>query len=212
MEESRLGFNYGLYKVTDGVYQVRGYSIATVTCVETDKGWFVMDVSTSTESATAALDLVETNLGVRPIYAISYSHTHYDHYSCVKMFVTEEQFANGSVRVFAPDGFMEKVASENIYAGAAMGRRAVYQFSAERPGQQGAVDAGLGKSTYGITSTLIAPTDVIKVNQSVVVDGLEVQFQLTPGTEAPAEMNTYIPKYKTLFGAGISGTLHNVYT
>ena len=212
-EESRLNFNYGLYKVTDGVYQVRGYSIANVTFVETDNGWFVMDVSTSTECAKAALDLVEKNLGVRPIYAISYSHTHSDHYSGVKMFVTEEQVANGSVRVFAPDGFMEKVASENIYAGAAMGRRAVYQFSAERPGQQGAVDAGLGKSTYGITSTLIAPTDVIKVNQSVVVDGLEVQFQLTPGTEAPAEMNTYIPKYKTLFGAeNVNGTLHNVYT
>ena len=212
-EESRLNFNYGLYKVTDGVYQVRGYSIANVTFVETDNGWFVMDVSTSTECAKAALDLVEKNLGVRPIYAVSYSHTHSDHYSGVKMFVTEEQVANGSVRVFAPDGFMEKVASENIYAGAAMGRRAVYQFSAERPGQQGAVDAGLGKSTYGITSTLIAPTDVIKVNQSVVVDGLEVQFQLTPGTEAPAEMNTYIPKYKTLFGAeNVNGTLHNVYT
>jgi alkyl sulfatase BDS1-like metallo-beta-lactamase superfamily hydrolase len=212
-EESRLNFNYGLYKVTDGIYQVRGYSIANVTFVETDNGWFVMDVSSSMECAKAAFDLVEKNLGVRPIYAISYSHTHTDHYSGAKIFVTEEQIADGSVRVFAPDGFMEKVASENIYVGAAMGRRAVYQFSAERPGQYGAVDSGLGKSIYGQTSTLIAPTDVIKVNQSVVVDGLEVQFQLTPGTEAPAEMNTYIPKYKTLFGAeNVNGTLHNVYT
>ena len=143
-EESRLNFNYGLYKVTDGVYQVRGYSIANVTFVETDNGWFVMDVSTSTECAKAALDLVEKNLGVRPIYAVSYSHTHSDHYSGVKMFVTEEQVANGSVRVFAPDGFMEKVASENIYAGAAMGRRAVYQFSAERPVSKARL-AGLGK-------------------------------------------------------------------
>ncbi|MGI6634226.1 MAG: alkyl/aryl-sulfatase [Christensenellales bacterium] len=212
-EEAKLNNNYGLYKVTDGVYQVRGYSIANVTFVETDHGWFVMDVSTSMECAKAALDLVEKNLGKRPIYAISYSHTHSDHYGGAKVFATEEEVANGTVRVFAPDGFMEYVASENIYLGAAMGRRAVFQFAGESPGMHDAVDAGLGKSIYGLTTTLLAPTDVIKENQSVVVDGLEVQFQLTPGTEAPAEMNTYIPKYKTLFGAeNVNGTLHNVYT
>lgn len=212
-EEAKLNYNYGLYKVTDGVYQVRGYSIANVTFVETDNGWFVMDVSTSMECAKAALDLVEKNLGKRPIYAISYSHTHGDHYGGAKVFATEEQVANGSVRVFAPDGFMEYVASENIYLGAAMGRRATYQFSGSAPGMFAGVDSGLGKSIYGLTTTLLAPSDVIKENQSVVVDGLEVQFQLTPGTEAPAEMNTYIPKYKTLFGAeNVNGTLHNVYT
>lgn len=212
-EEAKLNNNYGLYKVTDGVYQVRGYSIANVTFVETDNGWFVMDVSTSMECAKAALDLVEKNLGKRPIYAISYSHTHGDHYGGAKVFATEEQVANGTVRVFAPEGFMEYVASENIYLGAAMGRRATYQFSGNAPGMSAGVDSGLGKSIYGLTTSLLAPSDVIKENQSVVVDGLEVQFQLTPGTEAPAEMNTYIPKYKTLFGAeNVNGTLHNVYT
>ena len=212
-EEAKLNFNYGLYKVTEGVYQVRGYSIANITFVETDNGWFVMDVATSMECAKAAKDLVEKNLGVRPVYAISYSHTHGDHYAGAKMFATEQQVADGSVRIFAPEGFMEKVASENILLGAAMGRRATYQFSDDSPSIYGALDAGLGKSIYGRTTTLLAPSDVIKFNQSVVVDGLEVQFQLTPGTEAPVEMNTYIPKYKTLFGAeNVNGTLHNVYT
>ncbi|NLX12961.1 MAG: MBL fold metallo-hydrolase, partial [Phycisphaerales bacterium] len=212
-EEAKLNYNYGLYKVTDGVYQVRGYSIANVTFVETNNGWFIMDASSSNECAKAALDLVEKNLGKRPIYAISYSHTHADHYGGAKVFATEQQVVDGSVRVFAPEGFMEYVASENIYVGAAMGRRAIFQFSGEEPGMYAGVDSGLGKSIYGITTTLLAPSDVIKENQSVVVDGLEVQFQLTPGTEAPAEMNTYIPKYKTFFGAeNVTGTLHNVYT
>lgn len=213
-DHAKLNYNYGLYKVTDGVYQVRGYDMANITFAETDNGWYVMDSGTTAEGSRAALALVNKNLGERPIMAVSYSHSHVDHYGGIRGLVDEEDVKSGKVKIYAPDGFLENAAKENVYVGNAMGRRNTYHIAVGlKAGTKGVVDAGLGKQGNGVSITLIPPTDVITENQTVNIDGLEVQFQLTPGTEAPSEMNTYLPKYRTLFGAeNVTGTLHNLYS
>ena len=54
---------------------------------------------------------------------------------------------------------------------------------------------GLGTTTSTGTITLIPPTvDITRTGQEETVDGVRIVFQLTPGTEAPAEMNFLLPR------------------
>ncbi|MGL5726814.1 MAG: alkyl/aryl-sulfatase, partial [Plesiomonas sp.] len=212
---AQLNTKAGLFKVSDRIYQVRGYDLSNITFVQGDTGWIVFDPLISTETAKAAYDLVSENLGKKPIVAVVYSHSHVDHYGGVKGIVNEEDVKAGKVKIFAPDGFMEHAVSENVTAGNAMGRRAIYMYGALLPrGEKGGVNGGLGQTTSTGTVTVIEPTDTItKTGTTVDIDGVAMVFQLTPGTEAPAEMNTWFPQFKALWMAeNCTGTLHNLYT
>jgi alkyl sulfatase BDS1-like metallo-beta-lactamase superfamily hydrolase len=206
---------HGLFRVTDRVYQVRGYDVSNITFVQGDTGWIVFDPLISTETAEAAFELVTRHLGPRPVAAVVYSHSHVDHYGGVRGVVDEADVEAGKVQILAPEGFMEHAVSELVIAGNAMSRRAVYMYGATQPrSATGQVNAGLGQTNSTGTISLIPPTrEVARTGEEVTVDGVRMVFQITPGTEAPAEMNTYFPDWKALWTAeNATHTLHNLIT
>ncbi|MFQ7001191.1 MAG: alkyl/aryl-sulfatase [Clostridium sp.] len=207
--------------VEDKIIQVRGFDIANLTLIRSENGWIVLDTMTTVESSKAAIALVEEVLNEdikNNIKAVIISHSHADHFGGIKGVVDEENVGkaeDGKIPIFAPDGFVEASVSENIYVGTAMNRRAEYQFGRNvKAGEKGSVSVGLGQTSGGGTGKIsfITPTDYIKENKTIIIDGLEVEFQLTPGTEAPTEMNNYFPKYRAFWAAeNCTGTLHNLY-
>lgn len=212
---AQLNMIHGLFKVTDRIYQVRGYDLSNITFIEGDTGWIVGDPLISAETAKAAYDLVTKNLGQKPIVAVVHSHSHTDHYGGVRGIVDEADVKAGKVKIIAPHGFTEEAVSENVIAGNAMSRRAVYMYGALLPrSPEGGVNAGLGQTISAGTATLIEPTDVIeKTGQEMTVDGVKMVFQMTPGTEAPSEMNTFFPQFKAMWMAeNATHTFHNVLT
>lgn len=206
---------HGLFKVTDNVWQVRGFDVSNMTVIKGDTGWILIDPLTTRDSAAAALALVNGQLGTRPVTAVIYSHSHGDHYGGVRGVVAEADVKAGKVAILAPEHFMEEAASENVLAGPAMGRRANYQFGIGlTPGPQGQMGSGIGKGIAGGSIGLIAPTDLIKkTGDTRTVDGVSLEFQMVPETEAPAEMNVYVPAAKTFLAAEIATcSLHNILT
>ncbi|WP_214078196.1 alkyl sulfatase dimerization domain-containing protein [Mesotoga sp.] len=222
-----LNHSYGLFEVCDGIYQVRGYDLTNLTLIETESGgWIIFDPLMSRECSEAAMRLVEEHFGKRPLMAIVISHPHVDHFGGIKGVIQEdqvadrslsieEQISSGKVPIIVPEGFTEHAVSENLFVGTAMARRAAYQYGvllekSERDSLS--IGIGLGQSTG--TLTFILPThEVKKTGEKIVIDGVEMVFQMTPGTEAPAEMNTYFPQFKALWMAeNCTGTLHNLYT
>jgi alkyl sulfatase BDS1-like metallo-beta-lactamase superfamily hydrolase len=213
---AQLNAHAGLFEVSPRLYQVRGLDLANMTIIEGDDGLIIIDPLTMAETAKAALELYYQNRPHKPVVAVIYSHTHVDHFGGVRGVIDEADVKAGKVKVFAPAGFMEHVMSENVYAGTAMSRRAQFQFGSLLPrGDHGQVDAGLGKSSpSGGTVTLIPPTDLIdKELETRTIAGLDVEFQLTPGTEAPAEMNLYLPQLRALCMAeNATQMMHNILT
>ncbi len=225
-ENTKNNHYYGLFQVTDGIYQVRGYDMANLTVIRGDTGWIVFDPLMSVECSAAAMALVEKNLGAYPIKAVVISHPHIDHYGGIKGILQEEdvadstlpleeQLASGKVPVIVPEGFTEHAISENVYAGMAMGRRAAYQYGSYLPDSvTGGMAMGIGMGqSVGLMSFLAPTYEVSNTGETIVIDGVEMEFQMTPGTEAPAEMNTWFPAHKALWVAeNCTGTLHNLYT
>ncbi|GHU50539.1 alkyl sulfatase [Clostridia bacterium] len=212
---ARLNTTHGLFKVTEGIYQVRGYDIAVITFIEGETGYIVIDTSTSVAAARAAYDLVKAKVGDKPVKAVIYTHSHTDHWAGVKGLISDEDVQSGKVRVIAPKGFMEFTVSEFVLGGPAMGRRAEYMFGDFLPvDEKGNVDVGLGKHGARVRATLIAPTDYVEnTGEKLILDGVEFVFQLTPDAEAPAEMTVFLPKHRALCTAEIcTHVLHNVYT
>ncbi|MHC9296813.1 alkyl/aryl-sulfatase [Mycobacterium sp. LTG2003] len=212
---AQLCMQYGLFKVADRIYQVRGYDLSNVTFVQGDTGWIVIDTAISPETAKAALDLANQHLGNRPVLAVVHSHSHVDHYGGVRGIVSQQDVDSGRVKVFAPQAFVEDAVSENVIAGNAMGRRAVYMYGALLPrNAQGGVNGGLGMTVSTGQPTLIIPTDIISTTGTkVTVDGVDMEFQMTPGTEAPTEMNTFFPQFKAMWMAeNTTNTMHNLLT
>lgn len=210
-----LNMNYGLYEVIPGVYQVRGFDLANITFLKGASGWVVFDALTTKETAGAALELVNKHLGERPVKAVIYSHNHGDHFGGVRGLVDEADVTSGKVKIIAPDGFMKHAISENVYAGNAMSRRLFYQYGMLLPASPtGHVDQAIGKGLPNGTIGLIAPNVTItQAKESMVVDGILMEFQLTPNTEAQAEMNTWFPEQKMFWAAeNMTGTIHNIYT
>jgi len=212
---AQLNTIYGLFKVTDRIYQVRGYDLSNITFVQGNTGWIVGDPLISAETAKAAYELVTKNLGQKPIVAVIYSHSHIDHYGGVRGIVNEADVKSGKVKIYAPENFTEESVSENVIAGNAMGRRAIYMYGALLPrNAQGGVNGGLGQTVSTGNPGLIVPTDIIsKTGTAMTIDGVKVIFQMTPGTEAPAEMNTFFPDFRSAWMAeNATHTLHNVLT
>jgi len=213
--QAQLNTINGLFNVTDGIYQVRGYDVSDISFIKGDTGWIVIDPAVSVETAKAALDLVNRSIGVYPVKAVIYSHPHVDHYQGVKGVTSQDAVDSGDVQIIAPEHFMEHAVSENVYAGNAMFRRATYQYGIKLPRDaKGNVDIGLGKSPSTGTPSLIAPTvDITKTGQKLTVDGIQMEFQLAENTEAPVEMNIWFPQKSTLFMAeNCAATYHNLLT
>jgi len=210
-----LNMNYGLYEVIPGIYQVRGFDLANITFVRGKTGWIVFDPLTAAETARAALELINEQLGERPVVAVVYSHSHGDHWGGVRGIVDEKDVASGKVKIIAPTGFMDHAISENVYAGNAMSRRMFMQYGVLLPADpHGHVDQAIGKGTAAGDLGLIAPNVTITEHiQEMTVDGVKMVFQDTPDTEAPCEMNTYFPEMKAFWAAeNITATIHNIYT
>ena len=206
---------HGLFKVSDGIYQVRGYDVSHITFIEGKTGYIVVDPLVSVETARAALDLFYRHLPRRPVTAVIYTHSHVDHWGGVKGVVSEEDVKAGRVRILAPEGMTREVISENLMAGNAMKRRAMYMFGSLLPkNPQAQVDAGIGKAASSGTISYIPPTEEItKPVQEVVIDGVKFVFQQVPQTEAPVEMNFYLPELKALCVAeNAVPSLHNLLT
>lgn len=212
---AQLNMQYGLYKVHDRIFQVRGYDLSNITFIRGDKGWIVFDPLISTETAKAAFELVAQNLGKRPIVAVVYSHSHVDHYGGARGIVDAADVKAGKIQVLAPEHFAEHAVSENVIAGNAMSRRAIFMYGAMLPrGERGSVGAGLGQTTSTGVISLILPTrEIKKTGETVTIDGVRMVFQMTPGTEAPAEMNTYFPQFRAMWMAeNATNTMHNILT
>jgi alkyl sulfatase BDS1-like metallo-beta-lactamase superfamily hydrolase len=213
--QGQINLYNGLFKVVDRVYQVRGLDLANMTILEGDTGLILIDPLSNQETARAALQLYWQQYGQRPVVAVIYTHTHADHWGGVKGVINLEDVKVGKVQVLAPEHFLEKAMSENAYAGTAMSRRADYSYGRMLPcGERGQMDAGLGKAVSKGRISLIPPTDSIThTGETRRIDGVEIVFQMTPESEAPAEMTMFYPQFKVFNAAEIACmTMHNIYT
>ncbi|MCU0446421.1 MAG: MBL fold metallo-hydrolase [Microscillaceae bacterium] len=214
--QSQLNRIHGLFEVLkDKIYQIRGFDLANMTFIASENGWIVIDPLTSEASSRAGLDLVNSKLGKKPIKAIIFTHSHIDHFGGVKGIVSEEQAKQDKVEIIAPEGFFEHAISENVIAGNAMLRRAMFMFGQllERS-PKGLIGNGLAQVAARGKTGILKPTQTIKQNiQKMTVDGIEMIFQNTPGAEAPAECMFYFPQWKAFCQAEeINHTLHNLLT
>jgi alkyl sulfatase BDS1-like metallo-beta-lactamase superfamily hydrolase len=211
--QAQLNLIHGLFEVVPGIYQVRGLDVSNMTMVEGDEGVIVIDPLVSCETAAAALELYRSVRGDRPVTAMIYTHSHIDHFGGAR-----GVFPNGDpgdVPIVAPEHFLTHAVSENLYAGTAMGRRATYMYGTNLPkGPEGVMTVGLGPGTSSGTLSLIPPTiDITATGQELVLDGVRIVFQMTPGTEAPAEMNFHFPDFRALCMAeNATHNMHNVVT
>ena len=213
--QSGLAAKQGLYEVVEGIYQVRGFDLSNISFVEGDSGVIVIDPLVSTEVAAAALALYREHRGERPVVAVIYTHSHVDHFGGVLGVTSQADVDAGKVAVLAPEGFTEHAVQENVYAGTAMARRATYMYGTLLArGPQGQVGCGLGQSPSTGEVAIIVPTvDISETGETHTIDGVEIEFQMAPGTEAPAEMHFYFPRYRALCMAeNATHNLHNLLT
>jgi len=212
--QSQLVAKHGLFKVTDRIYQVRGFDLSNITFIAGDSGWIVVDPLISKEAAAAALSLVERELGKRPISAVLFTHSHLDHFGGVKGIISEQDVVNGT-KIIAPIGFTRETVSENILAGNTMTRRASYMFgSLLSKSANGNVGVGLGQAISSGTPGLIRPTiEITEDTDSLLIDGVTFEFLLALGAEAPTEFMFFLPELNAFCQAEeINHTLHNLYT
>jgi alkyl sulfatase BDS1-like metallo-beta-lactamase superfamily hydrolase len=212
--QARLNGIHGLFEVVPGVHQVRGYDLANLTLIQGETGWIVVDPLGSRETAAAALAFAKRQLGARPIVAVIFTHSHIDHFGGSEAVLADPDL-RPDARIVAPRGFIEAATSENVLAGIAMGRRAVYMYGmplARTP--RGHVDTGLGKEPSRGSVGIVEPTDLVDhTPQPMEIDGVRFVFQYAPDSEAPAELTFYLPDAKAFCGAEIvSHNMHNLYT
>jgi alkyl sulfatase BDS1-like metallo-beta-lactamase superfamily hydrolase len=210
---ARLNAQIGLFKVVDGIWQLRGFDIGNMTLIEGKTGWIVVDTLTAKESAAFAMAFARKHLGDKPVSAVIFSHSHADHFGGALGVITPEEVAKRKVPVIASQGFMEEATSENIMVGTAMARRSIYQFGRDlERSPKGLVDTGLGKNVaYGAIGILPPTLLITKPTEEHVIDGVKFVFHNVPGAEAPAEMTFYLPEKKAYGGAeNLAQTMHNL--
>lgn len=212
-QQAQLVSKQGLFKVTNSIYQIRGFDLSNMTIIEGVSGIIVVDPLTSVECAQAALNLYYQQRGKKPLLGMIYTHSHADHFGGAKGIIGEYQ--TNAIPILAPHGFLEHAVSENIYVGNAMARRAAYMYGDQLlKGPSGQISCGLGATVSTGKVSLVPPSvDITHTGQVEVIDGIEFLFQLTPGTEAPAEMNFYLPQHRALCAAeNATQCLHNIAT
>ena len=214
--QASLNNIHGLFKVSEGIYQLRGYDLANMTIIEGDSGWILVDPLTAKETADKALKFAQKYLGIKPIKAVIYTHSHLDHFGGIDGILTNmSEDEQKKLRIIAPEGFMEEATSENIIAGIAMGRRASYMYGRSLSrSERGHVGTGLGKGPAFGHFALLSPTEIVRETGTTLnIDGVPFEFQSVPGSEAPAEMTFYLPEHKAFCGAEmLSRNMHNLYT
>ena len=212
--QAKLNNINGLFKVADGIYQIRGFDLANMTIIAGKSGWIIVDPLSTVETAQKALDFVNAQLGYRPVSTIVFTHSHMDHFGGVAGLLGAAGNDVADITVVAPGGFMEEATNENIIAGPAMSKRASYMYGNLLPrSERGHVDAGLGKAVPFGTFSILEPTLTVDHDETHIIDGVEFEFQVVSGTEAPAEFTFYLPKAKAYCGAEmVSKTMHNLYT
>ncbi|MFZ0931384.1 MAG: alkyl sulfatase dimerization domain-containing protein [Syntrophobacteraceae bacterium] len=213
--QAKLNNFNGLFKVTEHIYQVRGYDLANMSIIEGDSGRILVDPLTAVETAARALALVNRTLGQRPLVAVIFTHSHIDHFGGIKAVTSAEDVRSGKVRLIAPKHFMDEAISENVVAGVVMGRRARYMYGTGLSRtDRGHVDTGLGKGPALSDVSILAPTEIVDhTGQKIEIDGVEFIFQYAPHSEAPTELTFFLPQLKAFCGAEIvSQTMHNLYT
>jgi alkyl sulfatase BDS1-like metallo-beta-lactamase superfamily hydrolase len=211
--QAHLNKLHGLFKVTDRLYQVRGFDASNMTLIEGDSGLIVVDALMSIETARAGLDLYRSLRGDRPVRAVILTHSHADHFGGIRGVVTEEDVRSGRVEIIAPDQFMEGAVAESVLPGPARGRRAQFQFGVLLPrGPRGQVDIGICSNVSRGTASLLAPTrSITRPIETHTIDGIEIVFQLAPQTEAPAEMHMFYPAFRALnLAENATHTMHNI--
>ena len=210
---AQLNATAGLYKVVEGVYQLRGFDIANITLIEGKTGWIVVDALTSRESAAAAMAFAAQHLGKKPVSALVLTHAHADHFGGALGVISQQEASQRKTPVVAPAGFMEEATSENVLVGTGMGRRSVYQFGRDLPrSARGNVDTGLGKDVvYGAVGILTPTWLIYQPNQAMQLDGVDFVFHNVPNAECPAELTFSVPEKKLYDGAeNLSHTMHNL--
>jgi alkyl sulfatase BDS1-like metallo-beta-lactamase superfamily hydrolase len=213
--QALLNNQVGLFKVADGIYQLRGFDLANITLIEGKTGWIVVDTLTSRETATAAMAFARKQLGAKPVTGLIFTHSHVDHFGGALGVVSAAEVVERHIPVVAPVGFMEEATSENVLVGPAMGRRAMYMYGVRLDrSARGLVDDGLGKTVaFGSVGILEPSVTVAKSGQEETIDGVRFVFQNVPGSEAPAELTFQLPEKKAYCGAEmLSQTMHNLYT
>lgn len=218
--QAKLNNQVGLFKVTEGIWQLRGFDLANMTLIQGKTGWIVVDPLTSRETAAYAMAFARKhlggkNLGDQPVSAIIYTHSHVDHFGGVQGVVSADEVASKKIPIIAPVGFMEEATSENVLAGTAMARRAMYQFGRDLPrNAEGMIDSGLGKTTSFGEIGILPPTQTVdQPAQELIIDGVRFVFHNVPGSEAPSEFTFALPDLKAFCGAELmTQTLHNVMT
>ena len=213
--QARLNNIHGLFEVTRGVYQLRGYDLANMSLIEGQTGGIVIDPLTAGETAAAALAFARRHLGDKPISAVIFTHSHIDHFGGVLGILSPEEAAERQVPIVAPESFITEATNENVVAGVAMARRSLYMFGPRLPrGVRGHVGSGLGKGPAYGTVGILQPTETVaRTPTELTLDGVRFVFQNAPGSEAPAELTFYLPELKTFCGAEVvSHTMHNLYT
>ena len=214
--QASLNNIHGLFKVSEGIYQLRGYDLANMTIIEGASGWILVDPLTAKETANKALNFAQKHLGTKPIVAIIYTHSHIDHFGGIEgILANMSEAEHKKLRIIAPEGFMQEATSENIIAGIAMGRRASYMYGRSLShSERGHVGTGLGKGPAFGQFSLLSPTETVgETGTTLDIDGVPFEFQYVPDSEAPAEMTFYLPEHKAFCGAEmLSRTMHNLYT
>ena len=213
--QAQLNANHGLFEVTDGIYQVRGYDIALMTLIRGETGWIIVDCLICIETAAAALQLANEQLGERSVSAVLITHTHADHFGGSRGVLTDELLASRDIPVIVPEGFTKYSVSEAVLAGNQMARRAMYQFGLiVPPGPSGYLDAGIGKGNARGNRSFVLPTkEISQTGERMTIDGVEFVFQMASGTEAPAEFTFFLPQWKALCMAEVTcRTMHNILT
>lgn len=213
--QAKLNGIHGLFEVTEGVYQVRGYDISNMTLIRGRTGWIVVDPLTTKETATAAFALARRHLGNDPVSAILFTHSHGDHFGGIDAVLSEQEARDRGVPIIAPKGFLEEATSENVLAGVTMSRRAGFMFGMDLPrGPRAQVDSGLGRTVPHGQVGLLEPTSFVDhTPQPMDIDGVRFIFQYAPESEAPAELTFYLPDKKAFCGAEVvTHTMHNLYT
>ena len=214
--QQQLNQAQGLFKVADGIYQIRGYDIANMTLVEGATGWIVIDTMLTAPMSRAGLKLaMDTLKSTKPVVAVIYTHSHADHFGGVRGVVDEADVRSGKVKLIAPEGFMDHAIAENVLAGNAMSRRAHYMYGVALPADgKGTLGTGLGLALSNDAPGLIPPTYIVKkTGEEMVIDGVRIVFQMAKGSEAPSEFMFYFPEKKVLCLSEVATQLmHNIYT